>query len=221
MKSILPLLRLLDRLLVSLSCLSLLALGWLIFHYAPQEELMGEIQRIFYVHAPAGMASLLLFGISGIFAAIFLFTRSPKLDRAGRACIESGFVFASLVLVTGPVWAKQAWGAWWTGEPRLTTFLILWLIYAGYLVFRAASHSARGPMTGAIIALLAGVDLPLIYLAPHWWNRNHPDPVKMSYHPEIGRVFLAGILVTALLAFVLTRLAYRRMALEELYAKDI
>ena len=210
-----------DRLLVSLSGLGLLALAWLIFNYAPQEEVMGEIQRIFYVHAPAGMASLVLFAISGILAGIFIFTRNAALDRAGRACIETGFVFASLVLVTGPVWAKQAWGAWWTGEPRLTTFLILWLIYAGYLVFRAASHSTRGPLTGAIIALLAGVDLPLIYLAPHWWNRNHPDPVKMSYHPEIGRVFLAGIGVAGLLAITLTRLAYRRMTLEELYAKDI
>ena len=111
--------------------------------------------------------------------------------------------------------------AWWTGDPRLTTFLILWLVYAGYLVFRAASHSARGPLTGAIIALLAGVDLPLIYLAPHWWNRNHPDPVKMEYHPEIRQVFLAGIAVTLLLALTLTRLAYRRLSLEELYAKDI
>jgi heme exporter protein C len=212
-------LRQLDRLLSILTGISLLALAWLIFNYAPQEEVMGEIQRIFYVHAPAGMASLLLFMISGVLAAIFIFKRDAALDRAGRACIETGFVFASLVLVTGPVWAKQAWGAWWTGEPRLTTFLILWLIYAGYLVFRAASHSARAPLTGAIIALLAGVDLPLIYLAPHWWNRNHPDPVKMSYHPEIRRVFLAGIAVTLLLALTLTRLAYRRMTLEESHAK--
>ena len=134
--------------------------------------------------------------------------------------LETGFVFASLVLVTGPVWAKQAWGAWWTGEPRLTSFLILWLVYAGYLLFRSSSDSARTPRLAAIIAAVAGLDIPLIYYAPHWWNRNHPDPTKMDFSGDIKRTFFTGILVTLLLAAALVRLAYRRFRLEESLAPN-
>ncbi len=205
---------LLDRLLAFLAGLAMLLLAWASFHYAPREELMGEIQRIFYLHAPAGMAALLLLFTAGALGVAFIHRRAPALDHAGRACVEVGFVMTTLVMVTGPVWAKQAWGAWWTGEPRLTSFLILWLIGAGYLLFRATARSSRAPLTGAIIAALAGLDAPLIYVAPTLWNRNHPDPQKMTYAPEIRNTLLLGILATFLLALTLFRLASRRLDLE-------
>jgi heme exporter protein C len=212
--------RLLDRALPALAGASVIYLAYLTFNVAPQEEVMGEIQRIFYFHAPAGLASLMLLGTSGVLSLIFLLTRRTAYDHAARAMIEAGFVFASLVLVTGPVWAKQAWGAWWTGEPRLTSFLILWLVYAGYLLFRSSSDSARTPRLAAIIAAVAGLDIPLIYYAPHWWNRNHPDPTKMDFSGDIKRTFFTGILVTLLLAAALVRLAYRRFRLEESLAPN-
>lgn len=210
----------LDRLLAPLAGLCFAALAWLTFQYAPREEMMGEIQRIFYFHAPAGMASLLLLGLAGLLSVIFLFKRAPALDHAIRALIEAGFVMTTLVIVTGPVWAKQAWGAWWTGEPRLTSFLILWVVYAGYLLFRTSTRGARAPLLGAIVSAIAGLDIPLIYIAPTLWNRNHPDPQQMEYSPEIRTAFLFGIFATLLLSYALTRLAYRRLTLEARLAPD-
>ena len=94
------------------------------------------------------------------------------------------------------------------------------MFYAGYLLFRSSSDSARTPRLAAIIAAVAGLDIPLIYYAPHWWNRNHPDPTKMDFSGDIKRTFFTGILVTLLLAAALVRLAYRRFRLEESLAPN-
>ena len=103
--------------------------------HAPMERTMGDVQRIFYMHVPAAMNAALAYLVAAVCGAVFLATRREAWDRVGRAAVETGTLFATIVLVTGPIWARPAWGAWWTWEPRLTTTLIAWLIYA-VLVFR-------------------------------------------------------------------------------------
>ena len=103
---------------------------------APYESTMGLVQKIFYFHVPAGMTMFLAAFVSGIGSAAFLFTRKPWADRMGVAGAELAVVLGLIVLVTGPLWARKAWGVWWVWDPRVTSTLVMWLIFNGYLLLR-------------------------------------------------------------------------------------
>ena len=103
---------------------------------APYESTMGLVQKIFYFHVPCGMALFLAAFVSGIGSAVFLFTRKPWADRLAVAGAELAVVFGLIVLVTGPLWARKAWGVWWLWDARLTSTLVMWLIFDAYLLLR-------------------------------------------------------------------------------------
>jgi heme exporter protein C len=144
---------------------------------APTEETMGNIQRIFYYHVPSAWTAFLLFFGNFIASIIYLIKRSDTWDSVALACAEVGVVFCTVVLVTGPLWAKPVWGIWWTWDARLTTTLVLWLIYVAYLMLRRFSESGQTPTLAAALAIFGFLDVPIVYMSIRWWRTQHPQPV--------------------------------------------
>lgn len=145
------------------------------FVYAPTEATMGSIQRIFYFHMGSNAASITSIIIAAVAAALFLKSGNLKWDRLSYACMELGVLFGAISLATGMIWARPVWNTWWTWEARLTSFLILWLVYVGYMMLRM---SAREDLTiariAAVFTFVGVIDVPFIMIAPRLWKGLHP-----------------------------------------------
>jgi heme exporter protein C len=172
---------------------------YLIFLYAPQELTMGEVQRIFYIHAPSGWAAGTAYSLVFLGSVIYLWKRSPLADELAHAAGEVGFVFCSCVLVTGPLWAKPAWGIWWTWDARLTLTFVLWLLFVAYLMLRAyVANPARAAVLAAVVGIIGFVDVPIDYMAIRWWRTQHPQPViaggaGSGLEPRMLLTFMVGV----------------------------
>jgi heme exporter protein C len=136
------------------------------------------VQRIFYFHVPVAWVSFLAFFVTFIFSILYLWKRELKCDAIAEASAEVGVIFTTLVLVTGSIWAKSVWGIWWTWDTRLTTSLLLWLIYVAYfLVRRLATEPARGARYGAVIGIVGFIDVPIVFLTVNLWRTQHPTTI--------------------------------------------
>ncbi|OLD66693.1 MAG: cytochrome C assembly protein [Acidobacteria bacterium] len=152
-----------------------------IFRAVPTEEKMGVVQRIFYFHVPSALAGFLGVGLCALFSALYLWRRDRRLDLLAHASAELGVMFLTIVLLTGPIWARPVWGVWWTGEARLTSTLVLWLLYAGYLILRQSTENPeQGARFCAVIGLVGALDVPIIYYSVEWWRGLHPKVLKIS-----------------------------------------
>jgi heme exporter protein C len=150
----------------------------LVFVYVPTEKTMGNVQRVFYFHVPVAWVSLLAFLVLFISSILFLWRKEAKWDWLARSSGEIGLIFNTLVLVTGSIWAKPAWGTWWTWDARLTTALMLWFIYLAYHLARAlAPEEWRGARFAAVVGIAGFVDVPIVALAIVLWRTQHPGPV--------------------------------------------
>ncbi|MDP9347603.1 MAG: cytochrome c biogenesis protein CcsA [Gemmatimonadota bacterium] len=200
--------------LSGLAAATLLAAYWMIFFYVPTERSMGVVQRIFYVHVPSAWVAFLAFGIVALCSVGYLWLRDERLDAISVAAAELGMIFTTIVLVTGPLWGKIAWGAWWVWEPRLTLTLLLWFIYLGYFILRGATESPeRGKRFAAILGIVGAVDIPLIHVSVNWFRSQHPQPVIMrpegpTAAPEIVQTLLVSLLAFTLLFFALLLFRY-------------
>ena len=164
--------------LVLLGGVMMLANVYLIFWGAPTDAILGDIQRVFYFHVPIAVMSFLAFFLVFVASIAYLVKRNPAWDRLAQASAEVGVVFVTLALITGVIWARPVWGVWWTWEPRLTTTLILWLIYVAYLMVRAyASNPSQGARYSAVVGIVGFVDVPFVYYSVIWWRSIHPSPV--------------------------------------------
>jgi heme exporter protein C len=160
---------------------------------APTEKTMGEVQRIFYYHVPSAWTAFLLFFINFVVSVAYLFRRSPIADAIAVVTAEVGVVFCTVVLVTGPLWARPVWGIWWTWDVRLTSTLVLWLIYVSYLMLRRFSSSGQTPVLAAALAVFGALDVPLVYFSIWIFRTQHPQPViggGGSIDPRMLRVLL-------------------------------
>ena len=144
---------------------------------APTEQTMGDIQRIFYYHLPSWWTAFILFFVNFIASVVYLRRRSPGSDALALAAAEMGCVFSAVGLTTGPLWAKPVWGIWWTWDARLTTALILFLIYLSYLMLRRFSEGEQTPTIAAAFAIFGFLDVPIVYMSIRWWRTQHPQPV--------------------------------------------
>src|ERR1041385_3984389 len=144
---------------------------------APTERTMGDVQRIFYYHVPSAWTAFLLFLINFFASVIYLIRRNNKADILALTSAEVGVVFCTVVLVTGPIWARPVWGIWWTWDMRLTLTLVLWLIYVSYLVLRGFSTSSQTPVLAAVLAVFGAIDVPLVYFSIWFFRTQHPSPV--------------------------------------------
>ena len=151
---------------------------YLIFLYAPQEATMGEVQRIFYIHAPSAWTAFTAYFIVFAGSIAYLWKRSEWADELAHSAGEVGFIFCSTLLVTGPLWAKPAWGIWWTWDARLTLTFVLWLLFVSYLMLRSyVTNAGRAAVLAAVVGIIGFVDVPIDYMAIRWWRTQHPQPV--------------------------------------------
>lgn len=160
---------------------------------APTEATMGDVQRIFYYHVPSAWTAFLLFIINFVASVVYLIRRNTKADIVALVSAEVGVVFCTVVLVTGPIWARPVWGIWWTWDLRLTLTLVLWLIYVSYLMLRRFSSSGQTPLMAAVLAVFGALDVPLVYFSIWYFRTQHPSPViggGGSLDPRMGRVLL-------------------------------
>lgn len=188
---------------------------YMIFLYAPEEMTMGEVQRIFYVHVPAAWVALLGFIIIFIASIVYLMKRSQPADELAHATAEVGFIFCTCVLVTGPLWAKPAWGIWWTWDARLTLTFLLWLLYVAYLMLRSyLVNPGRAANLCAVVGVIGFVDVLIDYMAIRWWRTQHPQPVVLGgpqsgLDPRMLTTLLVAVVAFTILFFLLVRVRLR------------
>lgn len=182
--------------------------------FTPPDLLQGHAQKILYVHAPSAWVAFLAFGLTAAAGAFWLFLKDPRLDRFAESSAEVGVVFNTGVLLTGPLWAKPIWGAWWVWDARLTLTLFLWFLFLGYLVLRGAmaDREARARY-GAVIAVLGAALIPFIHLSVYLFNTQHPKPVVantagIQMPPVMATTFFFALLAFTLLYVALVRARY-------------
>ena len=220
-----------NGLLIVSAALMLLTLA-MIFLWAPTEANLGVSQRIFYFHVPLGWLGMLSIVVVAIASIAHLISGSQKWDALAYSAAELGVVFASLILITGVIWARGDLGWWWTWDAKLTTTLVLWFIYVGYLMVRAyAPKGSQSSRFAAVIALFGAIDAPIIYMATVWWSTAHPElnvgPAASDRDAIDSRSIYYTLLVstlafTLLYAYLLVeRYALRRAEsdLDELHAE--
>lgn len=179
---------------------------------APTEQTMGDVQRIFYYHVPSAWTAFLLFFINFGASVVYLIKRNAKADILALVTAEVGVVFCSVVLVTGPIWARPVWGIWWTWDMRLTLTLVLWLIYVSYLVLRRFSSGSQTPVMAAVLAIFGALDVPLVYFSIWYFRTQHPSPVigrGGELDPRMWSVLLINWLAFSCFAFLVCWSRYR------------
>ena len=175
---------------------------------APTEQTMGDVQRIFYYHVPSAWTAFILFTINFVASIVYL----AKADMVALVSAEVGVVFCTIVLVTGPIWARPVWGIWWTWDMRLTSTLVLWLIYLSYLMLRRYSASGQTPLLAAALAVLGALCVPFVYFSIWFFRTQHPQPVMGgggSIDPRMLHVLLINWLAFSCFAFLVCWSRYR------------
>lgn len=184
---------------------------------APEDSVQGLVQKILYVHPPLAFAAYLGFFLTALGGALFLWRREESWDRLARSSAEVGVLFCTLVVVTGPIWARGAWGRWWSWDPRLTVTLLLWFVYLAYLLLRGFTEgSERAARFAAVYGIVGIAVIPLNYFAIELAGGRamHPENLaRGSLGAGMGLPFLLGTVV-ALVAFV--HLLVRRVEVEGL-----
>jgi heme exporter protein C len=197
----------------------LLGVGlWLALFVAPPDYQQGESVRIMYIHVPSAWMSTFVYAIMAAASAVALIWRHPVADIAAREAAPLGAGFTLLCLVTGSLWGKPMWGTWWVWDARLTSVLVLFFLYLGYIaLINAFDDPTRGARAGAILALVGVVNLPIIKFSVDWWNTLHqPASVFRLGGPTIDPSMLWPLLIMALgftLFFVTLWLMRMRSAL--------
>lgn len=163
---------------------------WMLVGYVPTEETMGLIQKVFYVHLPSAICTFLAALLACIASIAYIMTSDLKWDDLAAAAARATVLLCSVVLLTGMIWGKSAWGVWWTWSPRLTFSLVLWLLYVVYLILRPSIDSERRrAMVCAVYAIVAFVDVPLVYLSTKLMKDIHPTSITLE--PEMRLTLLA------------------------------
>lgn len=170
---------------------------------APGEESMGDGYRVLYLHVPVAWLGLLGFVVMSASAAGYLVSRDLRWDHWAQAAGELGWLCCGLTLLTGSLWARSAWGTWWTWDPRLTSSFVLWLIYAGCLLVRANTSDAhfRARLAG-VLAIVGMIDIPLVVMATRWFRGMHPVSPEMDSGMRMW-LALNVVSLTGLFAFLL------------------
>lgn len=184
--------------------------------FTPAERLQGLAQKIFYVHLPSAWVAFLAFGLTAIAGGVWLFIKDARLDRFAESSAEVGVIFTTGVLISGPLWGKPIWGAWWVWDARLTLTLFLWFLYLGYLVLRSAvdDREARARYS-AVVGILGALLIPFIHLSVYLFRTQHPTPIVANTAGIQMPAVMIKTLFLSLGAFTVLYLALvrQRMAL--------
>jgi heme exporter protein C len=196
-----------------------------VFAFTPIEARQGAAQRILYIHASSAFIALYVaFVLMAIASILYLWLKDEKLDRVAESAAEVGLVFTTVVLITGPLWGKTIWGAWWTWDARLTSTLFLWFIILAYTMLRGAVEDrGRRARYSAVLGILASLLVPFIHLTVYMFRTLHPMPILLkpsspSMPGEMQLTFLSAFIALTLLFAALLRKRYRVATLRDLIA---
>lgn len=178
---------------------------------APADKDMGDVYRIMYVHVPAAWAALLAVTVTFVASLVYLLKNNWHADALGEASAEVGVFFGALLIVLGSIWARPTWGVWWDWDPRLTTAAILLFAFAGYLALRRfVDDPERRATWAAVAAIVAYVDVPILWFSVRWWRTLHQiQNTGESTHSVMTKSLLWNALAFALLYVWFVRLRYR------------
>jgi heme exporter protein C len=211
--------KLANSVLVGLSVVVFFVALGMVFLYAPREATMGEVQRIFYFHVSSAWVGFFGFFVTFVGGIGYLAKDDRRWDILAFSSAEVGLVFISMTLVTGMLWAKPAWGTYWTWEPRLTISAVQWLLYVAYVMLRGSVLSPeREARFAAVYGITAFVTVPLSWFAIRWWRTIHPQVVSsegMAIAPKMVHTLLVSIA-----AFTLVYLVLLRQRIELEHARD-
>jgi heme exporter protein C len=200
-----------DRILLIITALLMLAALYMVFIFVPRDVETGNIQRIFYFHVPLAWVAFLAFFIVFVASIMYLWKRDQKWDFIASSSAEVGLVFTTLFLITGSIWAKPVWGVWWTWDSRLTSSLILWLIYLAYFIVRSyISEKQQRARFAAVVGIIGFIDVPIIAMAITLWRTQHPGPIifEGGLVPEMVWTLLVSIAAFTGLYLLLFRLRF-------------
>lgn len=192
----------------------ILFVHWLVMDWVPTEATQGVVQRIFYIHPPAAWVTFLAVGISALASLAYLWLEDERADAAAVASAEGALVFGVILLTSGPLWGRIAWGTFWTPEPRLTLTLLLWFIMLGYFLVRGSIDDPRKARRyAAIVPLIGALDIPFIHMSVEWFRSLHPEAVVLrpegpTADPDMLLTLLASFAGFSLLFFGLFSLRY-------------
>ena len=192
----------------------LLSVGlWISFFVAPTDAQQGEGYRIIFVHVPASWMSMIIYLAMAFWSVLGLTFNTRLSGMMTRALAPTGAMFAFLSLWTGALWGKPMWGAWWVWDARLTSELILFFLYLGYMALTSAIDDVRrADRAGALIAIVGAINVPIIYFSVKWWNTLHQGAsVSLTRSPSMAQLMLWGMLLMALAfwAYTLASVCYR------------
>lgn len=190
---------------------------YLVFGYAPIESTMLEVQKIFYFHVSAALTVFVAFGVNFVLSIKYLIKRKPTDDLLAVAAAELGLVFCTIALLSGPIWARYAWNTWWNWEPRLTSTLILWLMYVGYFILRSALEEDKRRIYSAVLGIIAYLDVPIVYYAVDIWQGGlHPDRgTKWNLATPMQWTWMVSLAAFILLFVLLMVLRYQQKKTEQ------
>jgi len=198
--------------LTVLSGASVLIALWMVFRYAPREATMGDVQRIFYFHVASAWVGFFAFFVTFLAGIGYLAQGERRWDILALSSVEIGLTFMTMAVVTGSLWARPAWGAYWTWEPRLTISAVQLLIYISYVMLRAALEEGspeRKARFAAVYGIVAFVTVPLSWFAIRWWRTIHPDILtggeEMALTSRMVHTLLFSLLAFTLLYATLLR----------------
>jgi heme exporter protein C len=188
---------------------------YMAFLVAPRERTMGDLQRIFYFHVPSGMMGLAAFTVNFFASLMYLLKKDRKWDSLALSATEVGVMFFTIVLVTGPIWAKPAWFVWWTWSPRLTSSLVLWMLYIAYMLVRNyVPDPDRKATMSAVFGIVAFLDAPIVWFSIRWWRDQHPSAmIEKGNLPDPTMVATFCVCIAAFL-LLMVYLIRRRYFLE-------
>lgn len=196
------------RLLTLLNWVSAILLAvatWMVFFYAPLEQVMGQVQRLFYFHVSTGWLGMLAFFIAAIAGIVYLVRPNTRWDVLGLAAVEIGLVYSFVNIVTGSIWARPAWNTWWTWDPRLVTASVMELVYLAYLMLRKGMEEPeRRARFGAIYAIIGFVSVPFTYFSIRIWRTIHPVVIGSGSPTAEGSFDMTSAMVQTLLFSLLT-----------------
>ena len=194
-----------------LSAILLFVAIYFVFSFAEIEMTMLEVQKIFYFHISSAFTLFLAFGVTFVCSILYLIKRLDKYDTIALVSTEIGIVFGVVVFTTGPIWARFAWNTWWNWEPRLTSALILWLIYIGYLILRSALPEEKKRVYSAVLGIIGFLNVPIVYFSVELWQGGlHPDTsTKMNLPATMQAAWLISWFALTLLYLFLLMFRYR------------
>jgi heme exporter protein C len=210
--------RLPDTALCAVLFAVMLAALYMALYGAPREKTMGDLQRIFYFHVPAAIAGITAFAVNFTASVMYIIRKDRRWDNLGVAATETGVLFIIMVLVTGSIWAKPVWLVWWTWSPRLTTSLILCMLYMAYLLIRKhIEDPERRGLASAVFGIIAFADAPLVWFSIRWWRDIHPEPMLESggLAPAMRPAFLTCLAAFLLLMIYLLRRRFSLASIED------